>query len=359
MRRPGRLLVLLACVLLANLVFVSIGQAKVYVKGYFRKDGTYVQPHYRSNPDGNPYNNWSYPGNTNPYTGKVAPGNPSTYLNNYYNRYSTTTTPKVVPLPAPLGSASNPIKYGNGAVYIGEVLSGKPNGTGTITWPSGDKYTGQFNNGLIQGKGKYSFSDNAVYEGEFKNGKMHGFGTYTWPNGAYYQGQWEEGQWSGWGKFIDTTGNEAEGNFGQGQLNGLGLITFNDGTILLGQFANGRPNGTCYTQRPDGTTFQATWVNGDIETSSVIFITRTNVSQSPLVTNPQVNPYSQVVTNLNGGSNNISSFDFDLFRQALERKKQEEIKRVKEEMNARGLLNSGIAEAEIQKIEGKYKLLIP
>jgi len=60
--------------------------AQVHVKGYYRKDGTYVQPHYRSSPDGNPYNNWSYPGNTNPYTGKVATGSPSTYLNNYYHR---------------------------------------------------------------------------------------------------------------------------------------------------------------------------------------------------------------------------------------------------------------------------------
>jgi hypothetical protein len=43
----------------------------VYVKGYFRKDGTYVPPHYRSDPDGNLQNNWSTYGNVNPYTGKV------------------------------------------------------------------------------------------------------------------------------------------------------------------------------------------------------------------------------------------------------------------------------------------------
>lgn len=60
--------------------------AQVHVKGYYRKDGTYVRPHYRSSPDGNPYNNWSYPGSTNPYTGKVATGNANTYLNNYYHR---------------------------------------------------------------------------------------------------------------------------------------------------------------------------------------------------------------------------------------------------------------------------------
>ena len=63
--------------------------SQVHVRGYYRSNGTYVQPHYRSNPDGNPYNNWSYPGNVNPYTGKVATGNPETYLDNYYNRNNT------------------------------------------------------------------------------------------------------------------------------------------------------------------------------------------------------------------------------------------------------------------------------
>src|SRR6188768_1527278 len=67
-------------------VWPSAADAQVRVKGYFRKNGTYVQPHYRSAPDGNPYNNYSYPGNLNPYTGEVATGDPSTYLNNYYNR---------------------------------------------------------------------------------------------------------------------------------------------------------------------------------------------------------------------------------------------------------------------------------
>lgn len=65
--------------------------AQVRVRGYTKSNGTYVQPHYRSKPDGNPYNNWSYPGNTNPYTGKVATGDQNTYLNNYNNRSSTST----------------------------------------------------------------------------------------------------------------------------------------------------------------------------------------------------------------------------------------------------------------------------
>lgn len=56
-----------------------------YVNGYYRSNGTYVNGYYRSEADGNPYNNYSFPGNTNPYTGVTAGGNASTYLNNYYS----------------------------------------------------------------------------------------------------------------------------------------------------------------------------------------------------------------------------------------------------------------------------------
>jgi len=42
----------------------------VDVKGYTKKDGTYVAPHHRSAPDSTKSNNWSSKGHINPYTGK-------------------------------------------------------------------------------------------------------------------------------------------------------------------------------------------------------------------------------------------------------------------------------------------------
>ncbi|WCK55460.1 hypothetical protein PP175_05790 [Aneurinibacillus sp. Ricciae_BoGa-3] len=44
--------------------------ADVYVHGYYKKNGTYVKPHWRSNPDHTVANNWSTKGNVNPHTGK-------------------------------------------------------------------------------------------------------------------------------------------------------------------------------------------------------------------------------------------------------------------------------------------------
>jgi hypothetical protein len=58
----------------------------VSVRGYYRKDGTYVRPHYRTSPDGNPYNNYSFPGNYNPNTGEITTGDPAKYLERYYNK---------------------------------------------------------------------------------------------------------------------------------------------------------------------------------------------------------------------------------------------------------------------------------
>jgi hypothetical protein len=51
--------------------------ANTYVSGYYRKDGTYVEPHHRSDADGNLFNNYSSQGNYNPYTGQT--GHANTY----------------------------------------------------------------------------------------------------------------------------------------------------------------------------------------------------------------------------------------------------------------------------------------
>ncbi len=66
------------------LVSIGLALAQVRVDGYYRRDGTYVQPHVRTVPDGNPYNNYSFPGNYNPNTGQITGGDPNRYLQRYY-----------------------------------------------------------------------------------------------------------------------------------------------------------------------------------------------------------------------------------------------------------------------------------
>jgi hypothetical protein len=40
------------------------------VNGYCRSNGTYVEPYYRSSPNGTVTDNYSFKGNINPYTGQ-------------------------------------------------------------------------------------------------------------------------------------------------------------------------------------------------------------------------------------------------------------------------------------------------
>jgi hypothetical protein len=54
--------------------------AQVSVKGYYKSNGTYVQPHVRSSPNNTTADNWSTKGNVNPYTGKQGTNNPPSYV---------------------------------------------------------------------------------------------------------------------------------------------------------------------------------------------------------------------------------------------------------------------------------------
>lgn len=82
----------LALLTVAGLSFANFSYAKdVYVKGYTRQDGTYVQPHYRSSPDIYVNNNWSTKGNINPYTGAkgTQPRRNEGYWGAGYNKSNT------------------------------------------------------------------------------------------------------------------------------------------------------------------------------------------------------------------------------------------------------------------------------
>jgi hypothetical protein len=82
MKKTLSLLILCLVVVLFSTELFAQGRS---VRGYTRRDGTYVQPHYRSAPDGNVYNNWSTRGNVNPYTGQAGRVNPENSLQSPYN----------------------------------------------------------------------------------------------------------------------------------------------------------------------------------------------------------------------------------------------------------------------------------
>lgn len=64
------ILVLLVILSFATLSPDAWCAGKTRVKGYTKKDGTYVAPHSRTSPNKSKSDNWSTKGNTNPNTGK-------------------------------------------------------------------------------------------------------------------------------------------------------------------------------------------------------------------------------------------------------------------------------------------------
>ena len=48
----------------------SYSQGEVWVNGYTKSNGTYVEGHYRTAPNNKKNDNWTTVGNINPYTGK-------------------------------------------------------------------------------------------------------------------------------------------------------------------------------------------------------------------------------------------------------------------------------------------------
>lgn len=74
-----------------------LAQSSHSVRGYTRKDGTYVAPHRATNPNSTRADNWSTKGNVNPYTGKEGTVDPnassSTTSSSTYEPYRSKKSP--------------------------------------------------------------------------------------------------------------------------------------------------------------------------------------------------------------------------------------------------------------------------
>ena len=68
--------------IIAALVTAPAFAGDNYVRPHVRNDGTYVEGHYRSNPDSSRLNNYSTQGNYNPYNGQQGTQSPYPAYNN-------------------------------------------------------------------------------------------------------------------------------------------------------------------------------------------------------------------------------------------------------------------------------------
>ncbi len=81
--------------LIITLVFILVSSfsfsQSVWVNGYTKSNGTYVQSHYRTAPNNTVNDNYSTKGNINPYTGKKGTKPRQVYSIPTTKRYNTNT----------------------------------------------------------------------------------------------------------------------------------------------------------------------------------------------------------------------------------------------------------------------------
>jgi hypothetical protein len=98
------------------------------------------------------------------------------------------------------------VSTGNRIRYMGQIRSGKANGTGSGFWPTGGYYHGEWRNNQRHGQGLYIWKEGHRYIGQFNNDQREGEGTYLWTNGERYVGQWKNNQRSGNGILYGSDG---------------------------------------------------------------------------------------------------------------------------------------------------------
>ncbi len=87
-----RIIIFLVISLLSlPLLLAQVNPNHHYVRPYYRKDGTYVRGHYRTNPNHTNRDNYSTRPNVNPYTGKVGTIEPDNNVNPYSSYPSSPT----------------------------------------------------------------------------------------------------------------------------------------------------------------------------------------------------------------------------------------------------------------------------
>jgi hypothetical protein len=85
----------------------------------------------------------------------------------------------------------------DGTVYKGEIVDGKRNGKGKLTWPSGAWYDGEWRDDKIHGKGVARYKTGDIYDGDFANGNRHGRGRQIQADGACFEGEWRDNKFVG------------------------------------------------------------------------------------------------------------------------------------------------------------------
>lgn len=203
-------------ILLALFLHAQVNRNHHYVKSYTRSDGTFVQGHYRTNPNSTNRDNYSTLGNTNPWTGKAGWIQPD---NNPIPNYPKSTyTPNYTYSPASSGQSSRHeygSRYNNISVdsYTPSIAAGSK----TLRYTNGTEHFNVLAAGVSttfrSDRSYYSFDP---YQNEIQETK------------GYATGQLLDGSYS----FYDESGRvQLRANYSKGVLHGDWITYDNAGRI--------------------------------------------------------------------------------------------------------------------------------
>lgn len=185
---------------------------------------------------------------------------------------------------AKIDLANNKIEYSDGKVYVGETENLAPNGSGKLTFLSGEYYDGDFVNGemtgygvyvyaesigdkyegdMVVGKrdgtGKYTWADGSTYEGGYKADRKNGTGVYSWADGSSYSGEYVNDVKNGKGVYIYANGDTYDGEFTDDVRQGEGTYTWANGEKYIGEFKNNMMDGHGIYFWPTGRSYEGTF----------------------------------------------------------------------------------------------------
>ena len=149
--------------------------------------------------------------------------------------------------------------YNNRYVYEGEWMNDERHGQGKMTFSNVDVYEGEWNKGNINGRGIMKMRDGRVYDGEWKDNIINGQGKMTYSNGDVYEGEWKKGKRDGQGKKTYKNGDVSEGEWKDDIMNGQGKMSYKNGGVYEGQWRYGRKNGQGKLTSIDGNVYDGEW----------------------------------------------------------------------------------------------------
>ncbi len=118
--------------------------------------------------------------------------------------------------------------------YYGDLVDGKAEGTGQMSWEDGDFYSGEFKNDVRHGKGIAIWLDGTVHDGENENGKRNGMGVvFNIRKKWRYEGQYKDGKRNGSGIWHYEDGTFYIGGLENDKFQGFGTHLSADGRTVI------------------------------------------------------------------------------------------------------------------------------